>query len=441
MAERCVKQFQQRKFSRATPVDYHASRYRGGTISLDRRSFVATAASLAAAAMTGPSAASAMPSTPRSTRADDPLGVRDDFPIVNNRVFLNSAYIAPIPRQVVAAGAAFLEEKANNSFQLGPLLTKCDEVRAQFARLINAASPNEIGLLYSTAEGENVVAAGLDLKAGDNVVIDELHYDTEFVLYRTLEKLKGVQLRIAKHRNGVVDASDIEPLVDKRTRLVSVAWVSHRNGLRHDMRPIADVAHAKGALLYTDAIQAVGSFPIDVQAAGVDFLCAGSYKWLLAGWGVAPFYVRSSVGDRLTLDRFGEMNGHELPDHSFEIETNAKRFDYCSRAFGDVYALSAGLSYLDKVGVSRIGEHTVNGLTRRLQDGLARQGHKLFTPMGNRSSIVTAYMTKSAADIRAAFDAAKVEVTIRSGSIRIAPALFNNADDIDRCLEVTKRLV
>jgi len=407
-------------------------------MTLDRRTFVATAASLAAASVAHPSSAVAMP--PARALEDDPLGVRGDFPIVTKKTFLNSAYIAPIPKQVVAAGTAFLEEKANNSFQLGPLLRKCDEVRAQFARLINASSPDEIGLLFSTAEGENVVASGLGLKAGDNVVIDELHYDTEFVLYRTLEKTQGVELRIAKHRNGVVDASDIEPLVDNRTRLVSVAWVSHRNGFRHDMRPIADVAHAKGALFYADAIQAVGTFAIDVRAAGVDALCAGSYKWLLAGFGVAPFYVKTDVIERLRLDRFGEFNGNERPDHTYEFPPNAKRFDYCSRAFGDLYTLSAGLSYLEKVGVARIEQHTVNGLARRLQDGLAKQGHRLFTPMGNRSSIVAFYTTKAPADIRAAFDAAKVEVTSRNGTIRIAPALFNNAEDIDRCLEVTKKL-
>ena len=408
-------------------------------MTLDRRSFVATAASLAASAVSRPSDIFAMPASGHAT-VDDPLGVRGDFPIVGNKVFLNSAYIAPIPNQVVAAGRAFLEEKANSSFQLGPLLKKCDDVRAQFAKLINAESADEVGLLFSTAEGENVVAAGLGLSAGDNVVIDELHYDTEFVLYRTLEKMHGIQLRIAKHRNGVVDATDIEPLVDRRTRLVSVAWVSHRNGFRHDMRPIADVAHAKGALFYADAIQAVGSFPIDVRASGVDFLCAGSYKWLLAGWGVAPFYVKSEVADRLRLDRFGEMNGRELADHSFEIQTNAKRFDYCSRAFGDVYTLGAGLTYLEKIGVARIEEHTVNGLARRLQDGLAKQSHKLFTPMGNRSSIVTFYSAKPVADIRSAFDAARVEVTARNGTVRVSPALFNNNDDIDRCLEVTKKL-
>jgi selenocysteine lyase/cysteine desulfurase len=409
--------------------------------SLDRRSFVAAAASMAAASVVGPPASVEAASVPLGL-VDDPLGVRGDFPIVNERIFLNSAYIAPIPTQVVTAGHAFLQEKARNSFQLGPLLRKCDEVRAQFARLIRAASADEVGLLFSTAEGENVVAAGLGLKAGDNVVIDELHYDTEFVLYRMLEKLNGVELRIAKHRNGVVNATDFEPLVDARTRLVSVAWVSHRNGFRHDMRPIADVAHAKGALVYVDAIQAVGTFPIDVVASGVDVLCAGSYKWLLAGWGVAPLYVRTAIADRLRLDRYGEMNaGRELPDHSYEIPTNAKRFDYSSRAFGDVYTLGAGLAYLEKVGVDRIERHTIDGLSRRLQEGLEKQGHRLFTPPGNRSSIVTFYTTKPASDVRAAFQSANIEVTVREGTVRISPALFNNAEDIDRCLATTKKLV
>ena len=141
-------------------------------MTIDRRSFVATAASLAAAAAANPASAISLPST---SAPDDPLGVRGDFPIVGKKTFLNSAYIAPVPRQVVAAGHAFLEEKANNSFQLGPLLRKCDEVRAQFAKLINAESADEIGLLFSTAEGENVIASGLGLTAGDNVVIDELH--------------------------------------------------------------------------------------------------------------------------------------------------------------------------------------------------------------------------------------------------------------------------
>src|SRR5690349_25016950 len=107
-------------------------------MSLDRRSFVATAVSLTAGAVARPTA-SALELPEPLAGPDDPLGVRADFPITRQRTFLNSAYIAPIPRQVVDAGHAFLQEKANNSFQLGPLLRKCDEVRAQFAQIGRAS--------------------------------------------------------------------------------------------------------------------------------------------------------------------------------------------------------------------------------------------------------------------------------------------------------------
>jgi selenocysteine lyase/cysteine desulfurase len=398
---------------------------------IDRRSFLARAAAFAASVRAGDTVA---PSGP------DPLSVRGDFPIVADRTYLNSAYIAPIPRSVVAAGTAFLEDKSRRPLSVNDDLLGPDEVlRKQFAQLINA-TPDEVGLLFSTAEGENIIAQGLDLVAGDNVVVDVLHYPTEFVLYRALEASRGIELRIVPHRNGAVDANDFAPYVDQRTRIVSVAWVSHQNGFRHDMRPIADLAHAHGAVFYADAIQGVGMFPIDVRSAGVDAMCCGSYKWMLAGFGIAPFFITKDLIPRITMDRYGEFQvEHELPDHHYALATTARKFDYCSRAFGAARQLSAGLTYLEGVGVARIEEHTT-GLARRLYDGLERQGHQLFTPPGNGSSIVTMYLTKPMADARAAFQAAKVDVTVRDGQVRIAPALFNTTDDIDRCLEVTRRL-
>jgi len=395
---------------------------------MDRRSFVATAAATVAAGNL------------RVPIPSDPLGVRADFPITAERTYLNSAYIAPVPRTVVQAGAEFLEHKSKRPLEVGELLGGDGKLRGQFAQLINA-SPDEVGLLFSTAEGENIIAQGMDLRPGDNVVIDDLHYPTEFVLYRALEASKGIELRIAKHRNGAVDVNDFAPLVDHRTRIVSVAWVSHLNGFRHDMRPLADLAHAHGAVFYADAIQAVGMMAIDVQAAGVDAICAGSYKWMLAGFGVAPFYIRKEILERLNIDRYGEFQVEkELPDYRYELNQTARKFDYCSRAFGPVKELSAALTYLQGVGIPRIEEHTV-GLARRLWDGLSRQGYRVFTPPGNRSSIVTVYSAKPMADVRTAFQAAKVDVTVRDGQIRMAPALFNTDDEIDRCLEVTKGLV
>jgi selenocysteine lyase/cysteine desulfurase len=322
------------------------------------------------------------------------------------------------------------------------MLKKTDEVRAQFAQAIGAEA-DEIGFLFATSEGENLVANALDLKAGDNVVIDELSYETEFVLYRHLQETRGVQLRVAKHRDGRVDVRDFEPLVDRATRLVSVAWVSHHNGFRHEMRALADLAHSVGALFYTDGIQAVGMFPIDVRAAGVDVLCCGTYKWVLGGFGVAPFYVRRDLLDRIRLDRFGALHVERtLPDGSFQLYRTAKRFDYATLPFAEVYQLGAGLAYLQRVGLTRVEQHTV-ALAQTLRAGLAKQGYRVFTPEGNRSSIVTYYLSKDAAATVAAFERARIDVTVRSATrqVRVSPALFNTEDDIGRFLEVTKTLV
>ena len=371
----------------------------------------------------------------------DPLGVRADFPVADTSLFLNSAYITPTPIPVVDAGRDFAVSKAYAPIALGDMLRKTNAVRAQYAKLINA-SPDEIGFLFATSEGENVVARSMHLGRGDNVVIDELHYETEFVLYGHLAKTTGVELRVAKAKGGAVTARELEPLVNRRTKLVSVAWVSHQNGFRHDMRPIADLAHAHGAFFYTDGIQAVGMFPIDVKAAGVDAMAVGTYKWLLGAYGVAPFYVRREVLERLTLDRFGALHVEkELPDRQFEIYKTARRFDYATLAFGPVYQLGAGLEYLERVGVDRIETHTVE-LAHRLRRGLRTLGFDVTTPEGNRSSIVAFRASKPQDAIVRHLAETKTQVSVRENGtqIRVSPALFNTSDDIDRFLTVAEGL-
>jgi cysteine desulfurase/selenocysteine lyase len=371
----------------------------------------------------------------------DPLGVRGDFPAAEERLYLDSAYITPTPTPVVEAGRVFAESKGRRPIPLGDMLQKTDQVRGQFARLIGAA-PDEIGFLFATSEGENVIARALGLTRGDNIAVDELHYNTTFVLYRHLEQTTGVELRIVKARGGAVSAADFEPLVDKRTRLVSVAWVSHQNGFRHDMKLLADLVHSRGAWLYADAVQAVGMFPIDVKASGVDAITTGTYKWLLGSFGVAPFYVRREILDRITPDRMGALHvERELPDHRYEIYKTARKFDYATLAFGPIYQLGAALEYLERVGVARIEAHTV-GLANELAAGLRSLGIEVLTPAGNRSSIVSFRNPADATAARDALAAARAQVSLRQAGaeIRVSPALFNTSDDILRFLEIAGTL-
>jgi selenocysteine lyase/cysteine desulfurase len=377
-----------------------------------------------------------------NTNQDDPLGVRADFDAVRQGLYLNSAYITPSPRPVAAAARAFAERKAAKPIPLDEMLRKTDEVRGQFARLVGA-EPDEIGFLFATSEGENIVASALDLKAGDNVVIDELHYNTTFVLYRHLEATRGITLRIVKQRDGRVTRDEFARAVDGRTRLVSVAWVSHQNGFRHEMRPLADLAHAHGALFYADAVQALGMFPADVRAAGVDCLACGTYKWLLGGFGVAPFFIRRDLLERIRVDRFGALHVEkELGDHRYEIYRTAKKFEYATLPFAEVYQLGAALTYLDKVGVERIERHTV-ALAHQLRDGLSALGFRLFTPPDNASSIVSFYIDRNQARVREVLDKAGIQVSVRErgAQLRVSPALFNSRAEIRQFLQTAKTFV
>ena len=372
--------------------------------------------------------------------SDNPLAVRKDFPIVNEKIYLNSSYIAPCPTAVTRAGCSFLEAKTQRPISLEQMLEKTDEVRRQFAGLVGV-SPDEVSFLASTSEGENIVVNSLDLRRGDNVVVDDLHYSTSYAIYKHLESTKGVQLRIAKNRDGGVPVEDFAALVDKSTRLISVAWVSHQNGFRHDMKGLAELAHSQGAYLYTDAIQATGMFPMNLRETGVDFLASGTYKWLLAGFGIAPFYVRGELLDRIQPDRKGHMHIEKsLADYQYQLFKTARKFEYATLSFVSIYQLGVSLAYLARLGLDRIEAHTV-ALARELRKGLVERGFRLFTPEGNASSIITFFNPKPQEVVSKILDEAGVEISFRDngGQIRVGIALFNNSSEIRRFLEAAEK--
>ena len=318
---------------------------------------------------------------------DDPLGVRDEFPVTRSRTYLNTPYIGPVSKAVRDTAVEYADEKLDWAASRHRLENE-ELARSTFADLFEVKR-EEVALLYSTSDGENIVTRGLDLKPGDNVVVDELHFPTTFVLYRQLERERGIELRIVPQTAGRVRIEDFEPHIDRRTRLISVAWVSNRNGYRHDLRSLADLAHANDALLYADAVQALGTFPANLTELGVDFLTSGSYKWLFANFGVAPFFIREEHLERIQPDRYGHTQISErLSGHRFRLHSSAIKYEYASLAFGPVAQLATALGYLKRIGLSRIEAHTT-ALARELRENLSRLGFELLTPADNPSPIVS----------------------------------------------------
>ena len=407
-------------------------------MTLSRREFISGVSAAAALSGVSPASLSGVRPVVGIASKDDPLGVRSDFPVVEQSVYLDSAYITPSPLQAVEAAQAFAEAKARDPVSLGGMLQETNLMRQRFSTLIGA-SEMEIGVLFATSDGENIVSRALDLKQGDNVVIDDLHYDTTYLLYQQLAEQRGLEVRIVNSEAGGAPVDAFAEHVDRQTRLISVAWVSHQNGFRHDLAGLADLAHSNGAYLYADAIQGIGALDVDVRSTGIDFFTAGTYKWLLGGYGVAPFYVREELLERIGTDRFGSLNiAEELGQHRFRVYDDARKYGYATMGFGSVFQLRAALDYLLRVGVPNIEAHTVS-LAQQLNTGLVGQGHDVWTPKDNRSPIVTFRHHRDIALVRSTLEEAGIRISFKAEGeeLRAGIALFNNSDDIDKLLDVT----
>ena len=390
--------------------------------------------------------AGAVASLQRGTEpAGDPLGVRKDFPALRDYTFLNTAYTGLIPQAVVDAGREWMATRAGRTYTVGEMLAKSDDVRKQYAAMFGAGE-DEIAFLASTTEGENIVVNSLDFKPGDNVVYDDLVYPSTPAIYQRLAETKGVEIRVVKSRNGAAPIEDFAKLVNGRTRLGSVAWINNNSGYRHDMRALAALAHARGALLYSDAVQFMGTGPVNLRAENVDFCTSGTYKWLLAGFGVAVFYVRRELLDRIQVPNVGWRS----PNRSQQKQKSARLLEYATLPFGELYELGAALTYLQQVGLDRI-EARSQALVERFRAGLAAA--KIPVAVENtRSPIVSFYVRKRSADVAKLLDAARVKVSTQDVAadgatgagpvtrVRVAISFFNNEADIDRMLEVAPTL-
>ena len=376
-----------------------------------------------------------------SVSSDDPLGVRATFPVTEELAYLNTASTGPLSVPVRDALRAYADEKMLQRNR-GSGRVALNGARTKFGNLFGA-DEDELAFLYATSGAENIIVSAMDWREGDNVVVDELHFVTTFVLYRELERRAGVELRIVPSRDGVVTVDDFAAHTDERTRLISVAWVSNRNGFRYELPPLADLAHTHGAYLYADAIQAWGTFPTNLHDEKVDFACGNGYKWLHADFGCAPFYVRREHLEWMTPDRYGHSQVAEtLPGHRFRLKTSAEKLQYANPAYGPVAAMDAALGFLGEVGMDRIAAHT-HALAGELRAGAEALGMQLFTPPDNPSAIVSFYHGLEHERLTEALTEEGVSITFQEDGelLRAAVGMFNNRDDVDRLLGVLAGMV
>lgn len=382
----------------------------------------------------------------RASGATIGLPDKSAFTVGKSEICLNNARWHPISIGATKAIQEYLEYKATGGGS-APDYGSDMQSRAKtlFAGLIHA-TPSEISFLPSTTVGENLIASALDLpRSGGNVVTDALHFEGSLYQYGELAK-KGLEVRIARPRDWRIELRDLDKLIDTKTKLVALSQVSMINGFQHDLKAVCDLAHARGALVYVDAVQAVGAIPVDVRATGVDFLACSSYKWLMGDMGLGFLYVREDRLDRLERSQYGFRQLSGVQYHVFPYDPPGESVMDWSQSPGagghfevgtvsntTLACLNHSLEYIQRVGVANIQSHR-QPLLSRLQKEMPKLGFESMTPLESTSPIV-AFAKKETRDISERLRRANIDIAVYPHRIRISPSVYNDQADIDKLLE------
>jgi selenocysteine lyase/cysteine desulfurase len=249
-----------------------------------------------------------------------------------------------------------------------------------------------------------------------------------------------------KHREWRVEMRDMEKAIDKKTRLVSITLVSNVNGYVENAKAISELAHAHGAYLYADIIQAAGSVPMDVKALGIDFAACSNYKWLQGARGAGFLYVREDLQGTVLQDLcypgyvvFNYPPWISRPDASkdeypYRAPTDAGRYEPGNVNYVAYAGQYEALKRILALGMENIYAHT-KALCDRLKKELPGLGYRLITPVDAESSLVVVQARDLKATSRKLKEANIQATTTGENRLRISPALYNNMRDIEKLLE------
>jgi selenocysteine lyase/cysteine desulfurase len=237
----------------------------------------------------------------------------------------------------------------------------------------------------------------------------------------------------------------MEKVVDKKTKLVSITLVSNVNGWVEDAKALSDLAHAHGAYLYADIIQAAGSVPVDVKALGIDFAACSNYKWLHGARGSGFLYVREDLQGSVVKDLSfpGYVHFNYSPwvparntaadDFPYIAPDDASRYEPGNVSFVAYAGQYEALKRILALGADNIYAHA-KPMCDRLKNELPGLGYTLITPVDAPSSIVVV-QAKDLKSVQERLRRANIQVTTTGANrVRISPAVYNNMEDISRLL-------
>ena len=307
----------------------------------------------------------------------DPKLIKKDFPQLSDvgYHYLDSASSSLVPSVVLdAVNDFYMNDKANvhrGEYATAVRATeRYEAARKDVADFINAFS-DEIIFSGGATEASNMLIRcldeSLDYKPGDEIVTSVMEHHASILPLQQFAKRKQLILKhIPLKVDLTLDYEEAEKLITERTKLVSVMLASNVIGTVNDLALLARLAHAKGALVITDATAAVGHIPVDVRALDVDMLYFSGHK-LLAPTGVGVLWMKYAIAKKLSPSEFG---GHMIDEATLTSATWAEaptRFEAGTKDIGGVIGLGEAVRYIKHIGEANIHQRAHTLVTRAIE--------------------------------------------------------------------------
>ncbi|WP_408008467.1 aminotransferase class V-fold PLP-dependent enzyme [Pseudalkalibacillus sp. A8] len=387
--------------------------------------------------------------------------IRKDMPLHERYSYINTAAACAPPQQVIDAITDYLQKTAS----LGPYLPafrkevyqKIDETRAKASEFIGADA-SEIAFVKNGTEGINFVANGLTWEEGDEIILADLEFHSNYTPWLKLRDKKKVSLKIIEtDKSGVIDVDLIVKEITNRTRLITVSHLPNASGALQKVEEICKVAKKYNVLTLINASQTLGLVPIHVKELGCDFLSACGRKWLRGPEGSGILYIKESLIDSIepTLIGWGGTTwDFETNDYSYL--SIAKRVEAGCPIVPSILGLGTAIDYAKNIGVENI-HRRVKTLTKYTVDQLSTiDGVSVYGPQDikNRLAIVpfnveglhpdriTEYLEENNIIIEAGTFMANTLLQQYgiNKMARLSPHYFNTEEEIDTVVSLIKSL-
>ena len=377
------------------------------------------------------------------------LNVGGDFDLALDRVWLNTSHQGALPQVAAEAARRAVQWKLRPHEMTTERFGEVPwQLKQSIGRLIGVPG-EDVSLTNGASYGLHLLANGLPLKSGDEVLLMEGDFPSNLLPWRAAEQ-RGVKVKLLRPRGAVLSPGEIEAALSPRTRVVCLTWVHSFSGHVHDINAIGSLCRRNGTWFAVNASQALGVRAMQVIDHAVDAIFSVGWKYLCGPYATGFAWFRESLRKSLEYNQaywLAAQNEASLrdPDPQFTVPgpAEARRYDVFGTAnFFNFLPWTASIDYLLGLGIQPIQEH-VGGLVRRLAAGLDREQFELISgeDAGSQSSMVLFRHHDSRRQelIHQALAGEGIDVALRMGRLRISPHLYNTSDDIQRTLAVLNR--